>query len=79
MPIGLLPISITTARHEIEGDVVGSGRTAVFLTIYAVGAPRPMKMGTITLPWRYDAVAGHALQSAKLRRPTILQYHSWGA
>jgi hypothetical protein len=32
------------------------------------GAPRPMKMGTIVSPWRYDA-ARHALQLAKLRRP----------
>jgi hypothetical protein len=25
------------------------------------GAPRPMKMGTIASPWRYDAAARHAL------------------
>jgi hypothetical protein len=25
------------------------------------GAPRPMKMGTIVSPWRYDAAADQAL------------------
>jgi hypothetical protein len=38
------------------------------------GAPRSMKMGTIASPWRYDAGAHHALQSANLRRPAILRY-----
>jgi hypothetical protein len=38
------------------------------------GAPRPMNMGTIVLPWRNDAVAGHALQSAKLRRNALPYY-----
>jgi hypothetical protein len=35
-----------------------------------------MKMGTIRTPWRYDAAARHALQSANLRRPAILHYAS---
>jgi hypothetical protein len=35
------------------------------------GAPRPMKMGTIASPWRYDAGACHALLSVVLRRPAI--------
>jgi hypothetical protein len=43
------------------------------------GAPRPMKMGTIVSPWRYDAAARYALQSANLRRPAILHYPSWAA
>jgi hypothetical protein len=38
------------------------------------GAPRPMKMGTIASPSRYDAAARHAFQSANLRRPAILHY-----
>jgi hypothetical protein len=38
-----------------------------------------MKMGTIASPWRYDAAARHALQSANLRRPAILRYDSWAA
>jgi len=38
-----------------------------------------MKMGTTASPWRYDAAARHALQSANLRRPAILQYASWSA
>jgi hypothetical protein len=33
-----------------------------------------MKMGTIPSPWRYDAAAHHALQSANMRRPAILHY-----
>src|SRR6266851_5494359 len=32
---------------------------------------RPMKMGTIISPWRYDAAMRHALRLAKLRRPSI--------
>ena len=40
------------------------------------GAPRSTKMGTIRSPWRYDAVARHALQSALLRRPAISSYAS---
>ena len=39
-------------------------------------APRPMKMGNILSPWRYDALANQALQSANLRLPTILRYAS---
>jgi len=35
------------------------------------GAPRPMKMGNIASPWRYDAAIRHALQLAELRRPSI--------
>jgi hypothetical protein len=31
-------------------------------------------MGTIASPWRYDAVARRALQSANLRRLAILLY-----
>ena len=38
-----------------------------------------MKMGTIRSPWRYDAAARHALQSASLRRPAILHYASGAA
>src|SRR4029450_3602403 len=38
------------------------------------GAPRPMKMGTIASPWRYDAMARHGLQPANLGLPAILCY-----
>jgi hypothetical protein len=41
------------------------------------GAPPSMKMGTTRSPWRYDAAAYHALQSASLRRPAILRHTSW--
>jgi hypothetical protein len=36
-----------------------------------------MKMGNILSPCPYDAIAQHALQSARLRRPAILRYASW--
>jgi hypothetical protein len=39
-----------------------------------LGAPRPMKMGTIASPWRYDVVARCALQWGNLRRAAILCY-----
>jgi len=38
-----------------------------------------MKMGTIASPWRYDAAACHAPQSAMLRRPAISRYASQAA
>jgi hypothetical protein len=31
------------------------------LDIQGTGAPRPMKMGTIASPWRYEAVAAEAI------------------
>jgi hypothetical protein len=33
-----------------------------------------MKMGNIVSPWRYDAAACRAIQSAMLRAPAILYY-----
>jgi hypothetical protein len=38
------------------------------------GAPRSMKMGTTLSLWHYDEASRDALQSAYLRRPTILRY-----
>ncbi len=38
------------------------------------GAPRPMKMGTIVSPRRYDSAAGHALRAAMLLFRPILPY-----
>jgi hypothetical protein len=38
-----------------------------------------MKMGTTCSPWRYDAAANQALQSANLRRLEILRYATWAA
>jgi hypothetical protein len=38
-----------------------------------------MKMGNIRSPWRYDAVASCALQSANPRQPAILHHASWAA
>jgi hypothetical protein len=51
-------------------------RTEMFVVLYANGAPRPTKMGTIVSPWRYDVVANHALRHDSLRRPSILRYAS---
>jgi hypothetical protein len=39
-----------------------------------LGAPRPMKMGTIRSLCPYDAAARDTLQSQNLRRPAILRY-----
>jgi hypothetical protein len=36
------------------------------------GAPRPMKMGNILSPWRYDAMADYALQLASKGCSAIL-------
>src|SRR5882757_7121798 len=41
------------------------------------GAPRPMKMGTIASPWRYDAAAGCALRPHNPGCPTIFRYALW--
>jgi hypothetical protein len=41
------------------------------------GAPRPMKMGTITSPWRYDAIVDHTLEPTYLRWLAILRYAPW--
>jgi hypothetical protein len=37
----------------------GLGKSAAFGadSVFWSGAPRPMKMGTIASPWRYDATA----------------------
>jgi len=43
------------------------------------GAPRPMKMGTIASPWRYDAATADALRSDNQRRTAILPYASRAA
>jgi hypothetical protein len=48
-------------------------------SVFRSGAPWSMKMGNIVSPWRYDAVARHALQWAKLRRTAILRYASRAA
>jgi hypothetical protein len=45
-------------------------------TLLSAGAPRPMKMGTIAAPQRYDAAIYHALQSVKPRPRAILRYAS---
>jgi len=41
------------------------------------GAPRPMKMGTIASPWRYDVAADQTIRPHDLRRTAILRYASW--
>ena len=40
------------------------------------GAPRPMKMGTIASPWRYDAGACRMLRPERLRLPAISRHAS---
>ena len=38
---------------------------------------RPMKMGTIVSPWRYDVATAEAIRPDNLRRTAILRYASW--
>lgn len=45
--------------------------------LYRSGASRPMKMGTIASPWRYDAAAADAIRLDNLRRTAVLRYASW--
>ena len=40
------------------------------------GAPRPMKMGTIRSPWRYDAVADVIIAHAVARLDALFSYHA---
>jgi hypothetical protein len=40
-------------------------------------APRPMKMGTIASPWRYDAAIRHALKLPSLRCSATQHYTLW--
>src|SRR5262245_7480582 len=58
--------------HLVGGE---SGRGAYnepsMRPLLAAGAPRPMKMGTIASPWRYNAEARRMLRPLKLRRFAI--------
>ena len=71
------------ATRPADGNATACiGRTASFgvNTVPHSGAPRPMKMGTIASPWRYDPAVDWALQLADLRVATILYYVSlWQA
>jgi hypothetical protein len=59
----------------------GQRRTSALPIAYfgGSGAPRPTKMGTTRSPRRYDAAVRWALESASLRRPTILHYGWWSS
>jgi hypothetical protein len=70
-------IFIRTAYSlESAGAGVLIGARIQHCKIMKIGAPRPMKMGTIASPWRYDIGACHALQSVILRWPAIFRYGS---
>jgi hypothetical protein len=43
------------------------------LAIESDGAPRPMKIGTIASPWRYDAANAQAIRPDNQRRAAILR------
>jgi hypothetical protein len=60
----------TGAHPHVKGSVTAADRRLLVNR----GAPRPMKMGTTVSPWRYDAAAWCAIQSAMLRAPAILYY-----
>lgn len=52
----------------------GRGPDEVRLLDGENGARRPMKMGTITSPWRYDVAADQAIWPDSLRRAAIFRY-----
>jgi hypothetical protein len=71
-------------RHHPDGSSsknysVSEGRTGDLFKFkkYFYGAPRPMKMGSIVSPWRYDSIAGDTLQLASLGCSAIQRYASW--
>ncbi len=71
----LLPIAL---HERVANDGAGSGSQRSLSRVLAyIGAPRPMKMGTIASPWRYDAIAGDTLQLASLGCSAIQHYASW--
>jgi hypothetical protein len=53
-------------QFEIVSDTVVTpailGKVEIAKMPDNTGAPRPMKMGTIASPWRYDVAAKQALQ-----------------
>jgi hypothetical protein len=51
----------------VDNLVVTGARSLWLLAVEIAGVPRPMKMGTIASPWRYDAAADQSLQLANLR------------
>jgi hypothetical protein len=68
--------SCTTSRKPPDRRTAGQNRSpsgvrGVLWRRFASGAPRPMKMGNILSPWRYDGAAYCAIQSAKLRCSVI--------
>ena len=68
--MGYIPLQ----RHGLGDGTLDPCAPEMGLIASLGGAPRSMKMGTTLSPWRYDAAASHALQSAILRRPAILRY-----
>ena len=64
-----LEVGCLVARDRVTGR-----RRQTLCTQARNGTPRPIKMGNILSPWRYDAAASHALQLAQLGCPAILRY-----
>jgi hypothetical protein len=62
------PKSLT---HSNDTEMEFQSRSAYPRKTRKNGAPRPMKMGTIVSPWRYDASAYVTMRHVKLRRHTI--------
>jgi hypothetical protein len=62
------PKSLT---HSNDAEMEFQSRRAYPRKTRKNGAPRPMKMGTIVSPWRYDASAYVTMRHVKLRRHTI--------
>jgi DNA-binding XRE family transcriptional regulator len=58
----------TIARLESGQTLPGPRRCCAMPRRSCNGAPRPMKMGTIVSPWRYDAALFSARKPTRLRR-----------
>jgi hypothetical protein len=43
-------------------------------SVFRSGAPRPMKMGTIISPWRYDWLAGTSIRYPNIRYHSPVRY-----
>jgi hypothetical protein len=81
----MIPMSVDHLTYlrcgEDFGDIRATygGEIAPHRTRSQSGAPRPMKMGTIASPWRYDVAADQTIRPHNLRRAAILRYASWTA
>jgi len=73
--VGPCPQSPYQSAHDLPSAVFWADVSAMMCEkcLILLGAPRPMKMGTIVSPWRYDATFNFAqLLPGGVREPPIL-------